>query len=90
MQPKYTTDQLDTLLNGWPEDTSGHIAERTIIIYLYGLGQAIGYGRLAQLAGHMADLQCYDKKTEAIDLKRDRFGLLSWKLPDDFEEVAKL
>lgn len=43
-------------LNGWPEGTNGHDWEQKAMQTLIALGQQLGYGRLAQLAGQINEI----------------------------------
>lgn len=84
-----TDKQLNTLLNSWPEGAIGHDVEQFIIEALNHYGKTIGYGALNQLAEFLRQIQCDHTSEQAASLKRNRFAALGWKLPDDFEEVAK-
>lgn len=84
-----TKDELNTILNSWPEGCNGHEQDRALIEQLDDLGSAAGYGWLAQLAQYLYEIQCHGTPDRAAAMKRSRFGSLGWQLPADFDEVAR-
>jgi hypothetical protein len=86
---KMTEAELNTLINSHREGTALHGQERSIIGILDNIGRMIGYGRIAQIAEHIRNARLYGQTEAAAGLKRERFSLLGWPLPDNFEEVAK-
>jgi hypothetical protein len=85
----YSTDELNTLLNSWPDNTRGHVFERTVIGVLDTIGRQIGYGALEDLAHGLYLIQCNNDIKEVANFKQKRFKSLNWPLPPNFEEVAK-
>lgn len=83
-----TVEELNVLINAWPNGTQGHDAERHVIAQMDALGAAIGYGALQQIATWLYDAQCLGDPTAAAALKRERFRAMGYPLPEDFETVA--
>ncbi len=86
---KLTAEELNSLLNSWPEGSQGHDNERAIIAALDAIGAGVGYGALHQLAGFLYNVQCHGDPSLAAAMKRSRFKSLGWELPEDFETVAR-
>ncbi len=84
-----TLDELNVLMNSWPEGTVGWHSDGAALRELDRIGSAIGYGALAQFSQWLYETQCHKDQANAALLKRERFKLLGWDLPDNFEEVAR-
>ena len=73
--------ELNDILNGWPKHGIGYAIEKEVIKELNRLGAIVGYGRLAQIALHLRQIQCDNQPQEAIELKRNMFQFMGWELP---------
>lgn len=70
MNPKLTAKELQQYLSAWPEGSIGESKEFEAIEKLFLIGEMIGYGRLEQLAGHIATIQLHSNpKQMGKDLK---------------------
>jgi len=80
-----STSELQQLLVLWPAGSNGEAEENKAVAQLDVLGKTLGYGRLAQLAQAVSDLQLYDtdgaKSTEYGCVKSAHFKLNAWQLP---------
>lgn len=83
-----TAEELNALVNTWPEGSVGYASERERIAELDKIGKAIGYGALHQLAEFLYEIQCHDYTDNAAAMKRERFSLMGWPLPAMFESAC--
>lgn len=81
-------EELNVVVNSWPEGTRGWHMDASAIAQLDHLGKEIGYGALEQFAHWLYLIQCHGVAQEVAAMKRERFRALGWPLPSRFEEVA--
>ena len=91
---KLNLRELIVLLNRYRHDeTSPQYAdfkrESKYIEALDDMGTQSGYVTIAQLAQLLCEVQGSGDMRESVAVKRERFEALGWKLPDDFEKVAR-
>jgi len=76
-------EDLNGLLNGWPEGTVGHQIDGELITTLNQLGKKHGYGRLHQVTEAIEDLWRHpQKKLEYQAIHDKRMEILGGNVPE--------